>query len=462
MRTKIILALGLLISNLGFCSAVYPPTNQEELRVVAVATQSSANPLLQYVWKRDRDFHGANQKEINHMTAQIAESAKSAEELQSAVKAALESDRAAIQAFNATFKDLPKAALEDSAEEQDRKKVLAQFSAHKLVEGLTGAIALATDPATFARLKGGMLPDGYNMDLGPDGIVFTAGRESIFGNEQARSLKTLLVRTLLVTMGKSSLMDLEGVMGSLYPAGSWIKDSAMAHLIPVPHYARKDLIEGTPYLCEIDGNYYLGHPNSAYEFGGHRQEYALYPTPKWNGPQDCSSGVAELIGMAPEVMRASTFHYYWAYQSMLGKESLVDAGVARVGSTRAVEDVILGELKTLLTLLPIDDLRAEHGKLQPGDIYMYRNFNLATDPGKTFGAGGHGVVVLGFLPAESEDGYPRIVGYEWNRALEKGLDGRGIVERIFQPASDTHFPMFFRPTAAALSRIEDLFAGFRV
>ena len=64
MRTKIILALGLLISNIGFCAAVYPPTHQEELRAVAVATQSSENPLLQHVWKRDGDFHGANQKEI--------------------------------------------------------------------------------------------------------------------------------------------------------------------------------------------------------------------------------------------------------------------------------------------------------------------------------------------------------------------------------------------------------------
>lgn len=355
--------------------------------IIAQAYQSS-HPLIQEALTGDKAFRAETAKTLGGLLKQVT-------------KMCQEKDPEEIIAL--TLKDLKqdqvdwKKFTELAKEYKPGIDIPWSLATQKMDLITAGAIPLVQQQG-LALLKG-EVPKGYSYDPSTPLYIYYPGTTgdptAIFGNSKSSFLKCALLRLSLRLMPTAKLPD---SLSQLDP------NASMVHVAPAPEELLKKF--PTSAYTFSDG---FGFIHNGYAFGGCRnfkkikgQRYEFSGTRTF-APHDCSTWIADLT-------RADHLHttdeFVYAYRSVLEPGTYLDSMSPYQSLTKLYEPVTLKDPQRDIT---------------PGQIMVFRRFNLEKDPKMTGtgGYGGHTALVLGVIPSSSN---PFVVTYGYNRDMPE-LEG---------------------------------------
>lgn len=350
--------------------------------IIFQANQSS-NPLIQQVLKADKAFRSETAETLGSLLKQVTKmcQGKDPEEIMTSTLEDLKQDQKDWEKFKnlaGTYKsgiDIP-----------------WSLATQKMDLITAGAIPLVQQQGlTLLKEK---VPEGYSFDPSISPYIHYPGAKgdpnTIFGNSKGSFLKCALLRLSLRLKGTAKLSD---CLSELDPRASFV------HVAPLP----KELLkEFSSSAYTFPGG--IGFIHSGFALGGCRNFMGIkgqryeFPGTRPFAPHDCSSWIADLAG-ADHLHTTDEFLY--TYRSGLEHGTYLDFASPYQSLIKLYEPVVLTDPQRDIT---------------PGQIIVFRRFDLKTDPTmtETGGYGGHTALVLGVIPSSSN---PCVITYGYNRDM---------------------------------------------
>ena len=260
---------------------------------------------------------------------------------------------------------------------------------NKMLEILDGTISFVdlNFDSFIASIKGNSELANYHIKTCEKDITIIANTgASIYGTSKASFLKTALINIYLICKGKNFLSEIDINNND---KEHWIDQTPNAHVTPLPdHLNPKDIkvnnldfTQCTYFFNDAKTSKGLAFIHSGYAFGGYRNEprYPYQPPKllgKLNGPEDCSSFIGKLTLETDQISTADLWKCYQSKQKGYPKDP-------------DWEKSVIGQrlIKNYSVIAP--------DKIQAGDIWAMRSFDIQKDPEmKGFGKGGHTVLVV--------------------------------------------------------------------
>ncbi len=328
---------------------------------------ASGDPLVAEFVTQARLIQLAIKKEQDALLSEIGKASKeglAVEELSKTVADRLDKDRKALEEFSIAVKEFVK------GNPDDRYKVPFSIKTQKMVEITKATIELLGHKSVLPNLLNETMPfDTSITDRLPEQAVQDTTR--YWGTSKVTFCSNLLLNVSAVLTGKN-----------VDPLNSAIVHVAPFYTGKQPPESFNNVLDalGDCSFVYTDGNGIKGlsYVHSGFSLGGARDDGVFYPNSDRDlfGPHDCASIVA--LGANPECL--STADLTCVYRTVSGSSDFVPEQwkIEKNGPKDA--------------LMPLYD-PVKDG-VQPGDLYLNRNFKEAGDVGTTLGVSGHtGVVV---------------------------------------------------------------------
>lgn len=311
---------------------------------------------------------------------------------------------------------------------------------NKLIEILEGTLAFLRkdDGKLFYELLEGKVTAEYAVgDLSSEGVTrpgdITVLGENVngLGNSRGTFLKSVVI-AIYLQMKKQKLSQVSAKEMGFEVAGSWVDQSAMVQVYPTKDLDDTDMPADCSFVF-TDENTQRGLAviHSYFGFGGgHFPD--LRNKNKPFQPLDCSSGITLLNEYpCPVTTVDQLFNARLRTRGFAAKVDGAEAGIQKWVDS-SPENPVLNQCELVTDL----------SKVQPGDTYVVRKFDLKKDAEKVaYGASGHTVVALSPVQADG-----RFFGIGWGRDMPK-QEGYGVDQFLATDEAD-QVKAFYRPFKA--------------
>ncbi len=241
---------------------------------------------------------------------------------------------------------------------------------------LNGAKEIILDGNHLNDLLTGQNPFPTGYDNAPSHIVTCSDTSGLFGNSQLTYLSAALLTVHLELLGEQSHLP-----------SSWIDQSAIAHITPIPERIVQNIDASfaqnfSYYHSDNQTEHGLAFIHSGYAFGGQRDENRYGENGKLYGPEDCSSWMAKLVHSD---ISFSTIDMLYAFR--MGQPE-AERGYVDESWLNSDGAKIMDYITPVFITDPTQDI-------QPGLIWVLRKFEDNTDHQYSSGKSGHTALVLG-------------------------------------------------------------------
>lgn len=237
---------------------------------------------------------------------------------------------------------------------------------NKMEEIFSGTTTLfGEDETNIVKIASGNMPTNYFNEINDHELPHLVnspadlGLNQFWGTSKVTYLSSAIL-TIHFTLNNSNINNL-------------LLNSAITHVSLLPNDISLDCNCRFAYINqEMHGFSYI---HSGFSFGGHRFEQKLFPENKIFGPEDCSSWVSKITGFSYEFDTSDQLCIFRAQSSSFVPESWKKGILAK-------------NMESFYYPVKIEELN-------PGDIFVYRDFNLDHgDPKDNLGISGHTGIIL--------------------------------------------------------------------